>query len=300
MVVRIGTAERGGTFHTQGLALKTVLARSPLLAPVEICESALAASVENAERLHAGGLEFGFMAANWVGRAKRGEAPFAAPIDLRVVAPMNAGPLFFIARADSRLRSVADLRGQRVVVGPERSGMAQHAQAILGALGITFSDIAPVNLDFTAGADALVAGRADAQLQCPIPNQVMTNLSQRIAVKVLPYDPGALDNVLAVGPHYRRTIMRKGAFRGLDADTAQIAVLNLLVTHARVDETLVHAAALAIASNTDELAALNPLFVGIAELLVSLRAEGPATLSFGVVALHPGAARAYRDAGLLT
>jgi len=299
MAIRIGTAERGGTFHTQGLALKSVLALSPLLAPVEICESAVAASVENAERLHAGGLEFGFMAANWVGRAKRGEAPFAAPIDLRIVAPMNAGPLFFVARADSRLRSVADLRGLRVVVGPERSGMAQHAQVILGALGITLSDIAPVHLDFAAGADALVAGRADAQLQCPIPNQVMTDLSERIAVKILPYDPGTLDNVLAVGPHYRRTIMRKGAFRGLDADTAQIAVLNLLVTHARVDESLVHAAARAIVSNTDELAALDPLFAGIAELLAPLRTEGPAALTFGDAALHPGAARAYREAGLL-
>ena len=120
------------------------------------------------------------MASNWIGRAKNGEAPFAQAIDLRMVAPMNAGPLFFIARADSDLRTVRDVRGRRLVVGPQMSGMAQHARVILGALGLTFDDITPLYLDFAAGAEALVRGEADAQLQCPIPNKVMTALAERV------------------------------------------------------------------------------------------------------------------------
>src|ERR1700735_823325 len=167
--VRIGTAERDSTFLGQGLALKTVLDRNSMLAPVDVSTSAHA-SVENANRLQAGDIDFGFMASNWIGRAKNGEAPFAQKIDLRMVAPMNAGPLFFIARADSELRTVRDLRGRSLVVGPEKSGMAQHARVILGTLSLTFDDVTPLYLDFAAGADALVRGDADAQLQCPIPN----------------------------------------------------------------------------------------------------------------------------------
>jgi uncharacterized protein len=216
-----------------------------------------------------------------------------------MVAPMNAGPLFFIAPADSSLRSVTDLRGRRVVVGPEKSGMAQHARVILGALGITFSDFVPLYLDFAAGADALVRGEADAQLQCPIPNKVMTALAERIFLRVLPYAPGDLETVLRAVPFYRRTIMRKGAIRGLDADVAQPAVLNVLVTHGRAAEDQVREVAAAIFAARDELPRLNALFEGLSDLFEPLRTEGAGALEFCGVVLHAGAVAAYRAAGLL-
>jgi TRAP transporter TAXI family solute receptor len=298
MVIRIGTNERGGTFHTQGLALKTVLDRIDTLASVEVLESAQA-SIDNANRLHSGELDFGFMASNWLGRARLGEAPFAQPVALRMAAPMNAGPLFFIARADSPIRKVADLRGRRVVVGPPNSGMTQHAHCIFGALGLSFADFTPLYLDFATGSDALVAGEADAQLQCPVPNRVMTDLAERIAVRVLAYGPGQLDTVLKAVPYYRRTVMKTGAVRGLDADVFQIAVVNVLVTHARSAEATVHAVVRAIASGAGELGRINPLFAGLDDLFRLLRSQGPAALEFGGVALHAGALRAYRAAGLL-
>lgn len=298
MTLRIGTAERDSTFLSQGHALKTVLERNPALAPVGVSISPTA-SVENANRLAARDIDVGFMAANWIGRARNGEAPFTQKIDLRMVAPMNAGPLFFIVPVDSNLRGVMDLRGRRLVVGPEKSGMAQHARVILGALGITFSDFVPLYLDFAAGADALVRGEADAQLQCPIPNKVMTALAQRILLRVLPYAPGDLETVLNAVPFYRRTIMRKGAIRGLDADVAQPAVLNVLVTHAHAAEGQVREVAAGIFAARDELPRLNALFEGLSALFEPLRSEGTDALEFGGVALHAGAVAAYRAAGLL-
>jgi TRAP transporter TAXI family solute receptor len=298
MGLRIGTAEPDSTFLSQGFALKTVLDRVPALAPVEVSTSAHA-SVENANRLEGNGIDFGFMASNWIGRAKSGEAPFAQKVDLRMVAPMNAGPLFFITRADSNMRSVTDLRGRRLVVGPERSGMAQHARVILGALGLTLGDVTPIFLDFAAGAEALARGEADAQLQCPIPNKVMTALAARVLLRVLPYAPADLDAVLRAVPFYRRTVMRTGAIRGLDADVAQAAVVNVLVTHARVAENIVGDVTSAIFSARDELPRLNALFDGLAALFEPLRTHGAAALEFGGVTLHPGAVMAYRSAGLL-
>ena len=53
MTIRIGTSERDGTFHSQGLALQTILERHAQLAPVEVLESR-SASVDNAKRLQAG------------------------------------------------------------------------------------------------------------------------------------------------------------------------------------------------------------------------------------------------------
>jgi TRAP transporter TAXI family solute receptor len=298
MTVRIGTSERDGTFYSQGCALKTIFERHAALRPVGVLVSN-SASTENANRLSAGEIEFGFMASNWIGRAKRGEAPFAAPIDLAMAAPMNTGPLFFIVHAQSPVRSVAGLRGRRIAVGPRTSGMVQHALGIFGALGMSFADIVPAYLDFAAGAAALAAGEVEAQFQCPIPNKVMTDLAERIALRVLPYEPGQLEAVMRAVPYYRRAVMRKDAIRGLDADVAQPAVVNVLVTHARVAEATVRAAVNAIVAENAALARLNPLFAGMAELFEPLRSQGPAALEFGGVALHPGARAAYRDAGLL-
>jgi TRAP transporter TAXI family solute receptor len=298
MTVRIGTAERGGTFFSQGLALKDVLDRNPALAPIQILETAQA-SIQNAKRLHAGELEFGFMAANWVGRARLGEAPFTERVDLRMAIPMNAGPLFFIVRADSALRTVADLRGKRIAVGLRTSGMAQHAAVILNALGIALPEVEPHYLDFAAGGDALVSGAIDAQLQCPIPNAVMTGLSERTDIRVLPYAPGQLETLLGSVSYYRRTVMRAGALRGLDADVAQPAVVNVLATHARVADAPVHDLVATAIAQAIDLERLNALFAGLDRLIRDLAAGGRSQLEFGGVTLHPGALRAYREAGLL-
>jgi TRAP transporter TAXI family solute receptor len=298
VTIRIGTSERDGTFHSQGRALATVLDRHAQLGPIAVLESQ-SASVDNAKRLHAGEIELGFMASNWIGRAKRGEAPFVEPVDLRMAAPMNAGPLFFITRAGSSLRVVGDLRGQRVAVGLRTSGMVQHVHAIFGALGLSFSDFTPVYLDFAAGAEALAAGEVDAQFQCPIPNQVMTDLAARIDLRVLPYAPGQIETVMQAVPYYRSTVMRRQAIRGLDADVAQLAVVNVLATHARLPEPVVCDVVSVVIKQADELGRLNPLFAGLQELFAPLRSQGPAAIEFGGVSLHPGALRAYREAGLV-
>jgi TRAP transporter TAXI family solute receptor len=257
------------------------------------------ASTENAGRLEADEIEFGFMASNWIGRARNGEAPFGKPIDLAMAAPMNAGPLFLVVRAESPIRSFSDLRARRIAVGPRTSGMVQHAHCIFGALGMSFSDFEPIYLDFAAGAEALAAGDVDAQLQCPIPNAVMTNLARRVGLRILPYERDELEKVMQAVPYYRRTVMRKGVIRGLDADSPQVAVVNVLVSHRRVPEATVCAAVEAIVASWDELGRLNPLFLDMGELFQPLRSQGAAALEFGGVALHAGALRAYRKAGLL-
>jgi TRAP-type uncharacterized transport system substrate-binding protein len=61
MTIRIGTSERDGTFYSQGHALKAIFERRSALAGVEVLE-ANSASTENANRIDAGEIEFGFMA----------------------------------------------------------------------------------------------------------------------------------------------------------------------------------------------------------------------------------------------
>ena len=297
MPVRVGTAEAGGTFHSQGVALKHML-EAGVVDAVEIVATE-GASIGNANLLGAGALDFGFMAANWVGRAQRGEPPFAGPLALRVAAPMNAGPIFFITRAESPLFGITELRGRRVAVGREGTGMVEHAHSILDAIGLGFAQIEPVYLDFAAGAEALVSGEVDAQLQCPLPNQVMSDLMQRIAVRPLFYRMNELHHVLERVPHYRGTMLSRSVFPAMEEDLPQVAVVNLLMTHAGAAPKLVSDVADAVYQRGAMLAAANPLFAGLPLLYEPLRGQGAAGLSFDGVPLHEAALQIYRARGLV-
>ena len=296
--IRIGTSEAGGTFHTQGLAIAEV-ARASGVTDTIVVETSLSASVGNARRLAAGELEFGFMASNWIGRAKEGKPPFNCSVALRMASPVNAGPLYFITLASSPLQSVSDLVGRRIAIGLEDSGMVQHVHTIFDVLGISFEDFTPIYLAFADGAAALEAGEVDAQFQCPVPNQVMTDLCQRSEIRILEHGPKHLDRLIAAVPYYRPVVMTAGTLRGLHTDTAQVGVLNVLVTHERVANEMVTEIVSAMTAGASELARLNPLYTGLKTLYEPLRTIGRAAYEIDDVPLHSGAVQAYRDVGLL-
>lgn len=298
MTIRLGTSELGSTFYTQGAAFAELFNRGRADGDKCVVQTS-DASIHNAEQLDRSELEFGFMASNWIGRAKDAAAPFTRKIALRMVAPANAGPMFFAKLASSPIASVADFQGKRVAVGPKGSGMEQHIHTIFGVLGIAFDRFTPVYIGFAEGAEALIAGEIDAQFHPPIPNKVITDLSARADIRVIPYAPGQLDKILVAVPFYRAVTVEKGVFRGVTENSTQVGVINVVVTHERVAERVVHNMAKTIVENLDTLPAMNPLFKGLKNLFEPLRTKGAAALAFGGVELHPGAARAYKEAGYL-
>jgi uncharacterized protein len=297
MAIRMGTSEYGGTFYTQGQAIAELFNCG---AGADQCVVQTSdASIHNAEQLDRSELEFGFMASNWIGRAKNGTAPFTKPIAVRMVAPANAGPMCFIKLASSPLRSVADFKGKRIAIGTKGSGMEQHIHTIFEILEISFDRFTPVHMGFAEGADALVAGAIDVQFHPPIPNKVLTDLSRRADIRVVPFGPDQLEKVLARVPFYRPVVVEKNVFRGVVDDVTQVGVVNVLVTHETIPEQVVYEMAKAIAGNLDALPEMNPLFKGLKDLFEPLRSKGAAALEFGGVALHPGALKAYRETGWL-
>jgi TRAP transporter TAXI family solute receptor len=299
MALRLGTSEYGGTFYTQGSAIAEFFNRGRAEADRCIVQTS-DASIHNANMLDRGELEFGFMASNWIGRAKDATPPFTRKIELRMVAPANAGPMFFVKLASSPIQTIADFIGKRIAIGTKGSGMEQHVHTIFGVLGISLDAFTPVHMGFDEGADALIAGDIDVQFQPPIPNRVMTDLSQRADVRVVPYAVSQLEKLLAAVPFYRKVTMEKGVFRGVVENITQPAVVNVLVTHERISEDIVYDMAKAIAENLDSLPRMNALFNGLKDLFEPLRTRGVVAFEFGGVPLHPGAVRAYRELGWLS
>jgi TRAP transporter TAXI family solute receptor len=298
MMIRIGTSELGGTFYTQGQAIAELFNRERV--ETDSCVVQISdASIHNAEQLDRGELEFGFMASNWIGRAKNATAPFTKQIAIRMVAPANAGPMCFVRLASAPVQSIADFKGKRIAIGAKGSGMEQHVHTIFDVLGIPFDSFTPVHMSFADGADALVNGKIDVQFHPPIPNKVLTDLSQSADIRVIPYGAGQLDKLFAQVPFYRPVVVEKNAFRGVVEDVTQVGVINVIVTHERIPERIVHGMAKAIADNLDALPQMNPLFKGLKNLFEPLRSQGAAAFEFGGVPLHPGAIKAYQEAGWL-
>ena len=298
MAIRIGTSELGGTFYTQGQAIAELFNQGRGTGDQCVVLTS-DASIHNAKQLDAGSLEFGFMASNWIGRAKDATAPFTKKIAIRMVAPANAGPMCFVRLANAPVDSVADFAGKRIAIGTKGSGMEQHIQTIFNVLGISFDSFTPVHMGFAEGADALIAGKIDVQFHPPIPNAVLTDLSQRADIRVIPFAPAQLDKLFAQVPFYRPVTVEKNAIRGVVDDVVQVGVINVIVTHESVAESTVYAMAKSIADNLDKLPQMNPLFKGLKSLFEPLRSNGAVAFEFGGVPLHPGAIRAYKDTGWL-
>lgn len=298
MAIRIGTSELGGTFYTQGQAIAELFNRGR--AATDQCSVVTSdASIHNAEQLDRGELEFGFMASNWIGRAKNATAPFTKNIAIRMVAPANAGPMCFVRLANSPIHSVADFKGKRIAIGAKGSGMEQHIHTIFDVLGISFDSFTPVHMSFVDGAEALVTGTIDVQFHPPIPNKVLTDLSQRADIRVIPFGASQLDKLFAQVPFYRPVTVEKNAFRGVVEDITQVGVINVLVTHEKIPERVVYDMAKTIVDNFETLPRMNPLFKGLKDLFEPLRTKGAAAFEFGGVPLHSGALKAYQEAGWL-
>jgi len=298
MTLRFGTSEAGGTFHSQAIAIAELFNQTR--PDVERCVvTANLVTLNDLKLFDSGALEFGLMASNWIGRAASGAPPFDHPIALRMVAPANAGPVFFVTLATSSIKSLSDLVGKRVALGPKGSGMVQHAEVILNLLGISFDRFTPLYLGFDEAGDAMIRGEIDALWQRPIPNRAMTELSERADVRIVPYDAGQLERIASQVSFYRKVIIEKGAFRGAIEDSLQVGVVNVIVTHESVKEENVYAMVKLLAQNLDSLPRLNPLFKTTESLFKPLQTHGAAAFEFAGVPIHSGALRALRETGWL-
>src|SRR6478735_7583921 len=121
--IRIGTASPGGTYYVYGEALAKILTRT-LDLPVE--RLATEGPVQNIELMEAGEAKLGFVTIGVALQAWNGTGVWAGKKparSMRVIFPMYDTPFQFLVLQESGIRSVAEMSGKRVGVGP-RGGTA--------------------------------------------------------------------------------------------------------------------------------------------------------------------------------
>jgi hypothetical protein len=256
-------------------------------------------SFENARLIARHRAECGFMSSNWLARAAMGAPPFEKPLPLMMMAPVNIGPLFFVAPADSSMCSWSDMKGKRIGVGHRHSGMFQHMLGIFEALDLPLSAIRPVHVHSNEGNRLLLDGEIDAQFQPPIPNPNFDSLAGQMPLKILTPSAEERRIVLDRMPLYGEVVIPEGAFPGHDRDSTEIAVINIIAVHGLEREDMVFRLTRSIIEGADDLARRNALFGGLDALLKFAGHKLIPMLELLGAPLHPGSAHAFRAAGYI-
>jgi len=149
----LGTATPGGGFPVYGDAFAEMVNAQE--ARLKVTTRNTKGSSENVPLLEDGKLELALVA------GEIASAALAKPgTRLRIVAAMYSSPGFFIVRADSPHRAIADLRGRPVVLGTSASGVTALGRTVLRNLEV---EVQPIILEKAAdGPPMLLDGRADA------------------------------------------------------------------------------------------------------------------------------------------
>jgi TRAP transporter TAXI family solute receptor len=285
------TGGQSGIYYPLGVQLSQIYGKA--MPDARLSVQATKASAENLNLLQQGRGELAFAQTDTLADAVRGnaEAGFARPLDkLRLVATIYPNVIQIVATRDSGIRSLADLKGKRVSVGAPRSGTELNARAVLKAAGLGYDDLARVEyLPFAESVDLMKNRQIDATLQSAgLGVASLKDLTLSAPVVFVPVPPEVVARMGA--DVYSTTVIPAGTYSGQDADVPAAATGNALVTHAGVSEETVYLMTRLVYENLPTLAAGHAAARQIR--LDAASAKGPAPL-------HPGAARYFREQGLL-
>jgi len=289
--INVLTGGTSGVYYPLGVALSQVYGKAMPNAKVAV--QSTKASAENLNLLQAGRGEIAFTLGDaysdaWNGNA---EAGFKTPLKkLRTIAGIYSNYIQIVASADSGIKTLADLKGKRISVGAPKSGTELNARAILKAAGLTYADFSKVEyLPFGESVELMKNRQLDVTLQSAgLGVSSLRDLATSIKIVVVPVPA---DVVKKVGdPAYVDAVIPAKTYEGQDTDVATASIQNFLVTNDGVSNEVAYTMTKSLFDNLDQLVAAHTAAKAITRENAIKSLPAP---------LHPGAAKYYKEVGLL-
>jgi len=303
---RIGTAATGGSFFEIG-GLVAGAVSGPTEGPpcgrggscgvpgLVAVAQATPGSIGNLRLIDSGQIESGFAQADLAGWAYKGEKLFAesGPLRrLRAIGGLFPAAAHLVVRADSPIRSLADLKDRTIAIGGADSGSAADAAVLFDAAGFGERDLIRKNLRPGPATAELKAGTIDAIFLVggyPVP--AIRDLAASTPIRLVPIEGEIIDKLKKHFVHYKLADIPAGVYPGVDTLTRSLGFAVLWLVNSEVDSDLVYAITKSLwnPATAKLLSTVDPIGGSIR---LDRALEG---LS---VPLHPGAARFYREAGM--
>lgn len=212
--------------------------------------------------------------------------------DLRTIAALFEEHIHLVAKADSGINSVADLKGKRVSLDEPGSGTYVDANLILEAAGLSVSDINAEALKGNAASEALRNDKIDAFfVVAGYPTGSLVELASAADIKLVPISGDGAKALTDKYGFFAASAIPAGTYEGIDA-VETVAVGAQWFTSAKEDDELIYNITKALWNDESR------------KLLDVGHAKGktitPDSALAGIgVPLHAGAERFYKEAGLI-
>jgi uncharacterized protein len=289
--INVLTGGTSGVYYPLGVALANVIGKE--ITGAKTSAQATKASVENLNLLQAGRGEVAFTLGDSLSDAWKGneEAGFKTPLKkLRGIAAIYPNYIQIVARADTGIKTLADLKGKKISVGAPKSGTELNARAILGAAGLSYKDFAKVEyLSFGESVELMKNRQLDVTLQSAgLGVASLKDLATAMEVVVVAVSPEIVGKV--GDPAYIVATIPANTYTGQTTAVPAVAVQNYLVTREDLSTDSVYHITKALWSSLDQLANAH-----VAARAIELKHA----LDGMPVPLHPGAEKYYREVGLI-
>ena len=294
--ITIGTGGVTGVYYPTGGAICRLVNKGRKEHGIRCSVESTGGSVYNINTIREGELEFGVAQSDWQYHAYNGTSKFedaGAFEGLRAVFSVHAEPFTVVARADSGIKTFEDLKGKRVNIGNPGSGARGTMEVLMEAKGWTTDDFTLASeLKPAEQAAALCDNQIDAMVfTVGHPSGTIQEATTACDSVLVTVDGDAVAGLVNDNPFYRTAIIPGGMYRGNDADTATFGVGATFVTSADVSEEAVYAVVSSVMENIEDFKKLHPAFA-------NLDPKEMATAGLSAP-LHPGAAKYYKEKGLI-
>lgn len=286
--IRFVTGGESGTYYAYGTVLAQYATNN---AGVEVNALAGNGSQANVLDLQDGNADMGFCQTDVLAYAYEGTNLFegAAYSDFSVVGVLYQEQIQIVT-CDPNIKTVADLAGKTVSIGAAGSGVYFNAIDILGAYGLTESDISPVYQDFADSADSLRNGQIDAAfIVAGAPTTAITDLSTSRQAYLVALDSEHVNALMESSPYYAEATIPAGTYNGQDADITTVSVGAAIIVNDSVSEDAVYNFTKSLFDGAENNADAHAKY---AELSIDEAA------SVTTVPYHPGAAKYYSEQGI--
>ena len=286
--LRFGTGGDQGTYYGFGNVLAQRISSETDTSVVAVVS---AGSQDNIEMMDMNSYQLGFVQTDVMSYAYNGTNLFAetgAISDFSTVAALYMEQVQIVT-LDPNIKTVADLKGKTVSIGSSGSGVYYNALDILGAYGITESDIKPTYQSFGDSVDALQDGKIDAAfVVAGAPTVAVSTLATTHQVYLVSIDQEHLDALLSSSPYYSPYTIKADVY-GTPEDCQTVAVGAVVIARDDVSEDAVYDVVSTIFNDKDAIAQSHDKG---RELDLAF------ATSITTVPYHPGAAKYFAEQGI--
>jgi len=294
--ISIGTGGVTGVYYPTGGAICRLVNKDRKEHGVRCSVESTGGSVYNINTIRAGELEMGVAQSDWQFHAYNGTSKFkdaGAFKDLRAVFSVHPEPFTVVARADAGIKTIDDLKGKRVNIGNPGSGQRGTMEVLMAEKGWTASDFSLTSeLKAAEQSKALCDNKIDAMVYTVgHPSGSIKEATTSCDSVIVEVSGKAVDSLVSQNDFYRTATIPAGMYRGTNEDVKTFGVGATFVSSAKVPEEVVYTVVKSVFENFDTFKKLHPAFANLKkEEMVKDGLSAP---------LHPGAAKYYKEAGLL-